>query len=556
MGRVLLFLWAIAVASGQDDLASDPQNLAMLDALQSYAESPLCLRCASSRDLTQIPGISRVTAARIRSAVDSLVDSAVSMSDLSRRACLTTDQHILISTTCTLHCTCTTWLESWIKSGRLRLRAQWREGRTPDWSSRLDLTTAAGRVGALLRATGTESVRGGWALIPLDRYMIGVGDVSLASGLGIALGGGGGFGRSPMSRLSNLSTDVRLRPYTSTWQESLKRGIAVHVSALTAELPIDVGVVWSPVSVDGTPETSLLASVRMPLWTSAVGGIHTYRDGTTTLTTADMEVQLDSWHLHSEIGVHGADRWAMLLIARREIPSGSVSAAVRWSDPDLRHPYAAAISQASILGNEAGCLVGFHYRQDRWNIEASLDVHGRPSRSYSVPMPTRGLDAITDVQIKLVRGVELDARCRYEVDDVSTSGVMTRRHRTTLRADLTAQVQRQLRLRLRSDVRRATWEHGEIHEGYLGYIEARWTFLTSSHVTARYTTYWSTSFDVAPYAMEVPVVGVFNTVVGSGIGARLLLAASWQPIPSIRCSVSTVLLQAQASATAQLDVRM
>lgn len=548
MARFLLLICAVTMAWAQDDLASDPQNVATLDALQSYAETPLCLRCASTSDLTRIPGISRATAARIRS----VVDSVVTIDELSSMACLTTDQQLLLATTCTLHCTCTTWLHS----GRLRLRGIWRGTRTPDWSARMDVATVLGRVGAVLRSTATGSITGGWAVVPLEPCVIAVGDVSMASGLGMVLGGGGGFGRSAYSRLANMNTTIQLRPYTSTWQEAMARGIALHVPSVSTALPVEVGLMYSPLGIGGTSGSVVLASARMSVSATAVGGVHLYHDHAHTMASVEGELQVDSWQLHAEAGVMDAAHYALQVVARKDLTVGALSAAVRWSDPDLRHPYAAAISQASVLGNEVGCMVGLHYRQDRWNLEASLDIHGRPSPSHAIPMPRRGVDAIVDGQVRLVRGVNLDARCRYEVDDVSTDSRMTRRHRTTIRLDLTAQVQPHVRMRVRSDVRRAAWENGEHHHGYLSYIEARWTWSAASNLTARYTTYWSTSVDVAPYAMEVPAAGIFTTVVGNGTGTRLLLAATWQPVPSVRCSLSTLLLHAELSAAAQLDIRI
>lgn len=529
-----------------DDLASDPWSIPQLEALQTYRDAPLCLHCTSATVLTSLPGVGRATASRILRAVRA---GAATMDAIALEACLSVDQRLIVEGTTTLVCTC----GSWFDGIQVRSRVRSEPAAAPDVYGRAEIHTSTLRAGLQTRSGPLGKITGGWALADIGPVSIAVGDLALRTGLGLVLGGGGAFGRGTFARAASVESTTRLRPWTSSWLDPSQRGIGVIAADTIVSLPFEVGGLWSHRMVGSRAETmvSATATMSLPLVTIGTSLQHLEYDQplastamsvvperTRTLGSIHGEHLHGRWSMHAEVAFDDQLRTAGLGVLRWTYAEGRVAAALRWSDADLRNPYAAPISSASALGNEAGVVLGLLHRADHWSIEASIDLHQRLSRSWGSPLPSRGMDLLIDAERRLGSGELAAVRFRYEADTEGWRGaedaqtVMIERRRMTARAELTAEVHRTVRLRCRADVRWLTADRLRSPElGALAYAEARVTPTDAVAVSLRHTVFRSPSIDVAPYTVEAPLQGVLQIVAGSGQGARTTLSARWSPLP-------------------------
>lgn len=575
--RLLIFLLAaMAVRAQVDDLVDDPWNVPQWDALQVYRDAPLCLHCAKPTELTVLPGIGRATAARIRRAVDAGVADHDALADT---ACLSVDQRIVLMSTTTFTCSCGTWFQS----ARTRLRSVTSPAAAPDLQSRVDITTHSGRFGGLVRSGPQGEVVGGWASLNAGPAVIHVGDLALRSGLGLVHGGGGGFGRGPLSRIRAAGSGIRMRPWTSTWQEFGQRGVGVHLHDTVAGAPYQTASYWSARTVADRSETTLALAAEAEIGTGTSVGFHLQhleydaaedsRSMTVvpqqrrTLASLSAEHVAEDWRWNTEVAIDDSARIAAGVVAEAEFGAGRVVSAVRWTHPDLRNPYAAPISSASSLGNEAGVLVGMQWRRNGWAVEGSLDLHQRLSRSYGSPLPSRGFDLLIDGERRLSRMASVAFRGRYESDadgwrrEGGSRTLMVRRDRSTLRGELQFSPRRDLRVRLRGDVRHVAWDRLATTEiGSLLYIDVRWTPTEAVTLMGRHTRFSSPGIDAAPYTLESPLTGLLRTVAGSGSGSRQFLSVRYTPLPWITCSGAVIHEQRNGvtltSGALQIDVRV
>lgn len=552
-----------------DDLADDPQGAPTLEMVQAYAETPICMRCASVRDLTQLPGISTPTASRLRATAQ----RCSTLQQLSEEACLTADQEVLIAMTCTMDCTCGSWFES----GRLRLRAVTSNQAAPSWTSRVDIATAVGRAGAVVRRSEAGDVTGLWATATLSRGSISIGDVALSSGLGLVHGAASGMGRSAAARIIDRSTLLRVRPVTSSWSEAVQRGVAVQ---LTVQ-PFEGALLWSQRHVDGRLETSSCASIQMPASAllpldlgvnvqhlayssqSASASMVRVPTRSRTLASFDATWMIQQWTVLTEVAVDDSARVAWASIVQYTDRGTTVVGAARWSHPDVRNPFGSPISPTYALGNEAGITLGLQQRRGSWRLEASMDLQQRLSKSYSTPMPARSADLMLETAIRPLRGVDISGRLRYEVDDEAwrplstSSSQMRRRHRFTFRADMGLACLPTLHVRLRADHRLAHYDESTPAEhGALLLVEVRWNVLHSMRLQMRYTAYSSPSLAVAPTAMEVPIPSLLMTVIGTGAGARWTTSIIWKPWSAVTLGVAAITHHDEVLAAVSVDVKI
>ena len=574
---IILVLTTVGVVQAQvDDLADDPWNVPQWDALQIYRDAPICLRCARPTELTSLPGINRATASRIRRAVDTGVASIEALAD---SACLSVDQRIILLSATTLACTCGTWFES----ARARMRSVSTATARPDLQTRLDITTQTGRIGGLVRAGPYGDLAGGWASIRTGTITVHLGDLAMQTGLGIVHGGGGGFGRGPLSRARTVGTDVRLRPWTSTWQEFGQRGVGIHIDDTLASTPVQAAGYWSRRRIGGREEaTSSVALTVNPLPTSTVGitlqhlaydrplrstAISVMPDEHRVLGSVLAEHHEGGWRWTAEVAIDDSLRPAAGVVSRMDLRHGRLIGAIRWSHADLRNPYAAPISSGSGLGNESGLLVGLQWRQNGWAVEGSFDIHRRHSRAYGSPLPSRGFDVLLDGERRLSSMASINVRLRHEYDvdgwrppEQSTT-IMVQRSRSTVRGEISMSPIRGLRVRARGDLRYATWDRlRQSMLGALAYIDVRWSPAEDLAILGRHTVFSSPGIDAAPYTLESPLTGYLRTIAGSGNGSRQFLSIRYSPTPWVTGSGAVIHEHrngtGHTSGALQVDVRI
>jgi hypothetical protein len=258
---------------------------------------------------------------------------------------------------------------------------------------------------------------------------------------------------------------------------------------------------------------------------------------TRNLASATAQWEWGTWKTGAEFAIDDTLRTAWLVTFSHNYQRAQLLGAARWSHVDIRNPYAAPTSSLSALGNEAGVSMGYRYREPgAWSIETTLDLHTILSRSYGRPLPSNGLDLLLDGDVLLGGGSGLVWRARYEVDeqgwrpDGSAATLSQRRHRATVRGQLTTRIARSVQVAARVDVRSVWYSLDTTREfGLLAWMDVRWTPWAAWQFYARATSFQAPSIESAAYSLETPVVGLPRTVAGSGRGTRFMAGCRFSP---------------------------
>ncbi len=542
-----------------DDVADDSYATPQFDAIERFREDPLCLPCITPTELTIIPGFGRTTVSRILKAVEAGVPTLEAIADT---ACLSIDQRVLLLLCTSLNCSCAPRLQN----VRTRIRGSVADGSMPDVTARIDVATDLGRTGAVFRRNAAGDVSGGWLLLDTPLASIALGDVSVGSGLGLVQGGGGGFGRTILGRLSAADVTPRLRPWTSTYRDGSQRGIGIILHPTLNSSSAHVLGSWSRTDVGTRTEHQANASLMATIDAVTAGltmqhlayngrtestSMQTVPQSNRTLLSAVADFSGPVRQLTAECAIDDSMRTAFTIVGSTVFHGTHLLAGVRWAHPSIRNPYASPVSSLSSLGNEAGICLGLRLRgTQHLYVEGMVDVHSILSRSYGRPLPSYGMDVVLDGLFRFNRTMELSWRLRYEADDEgwkppeSAAILLQQRHRATTRAHMVAQVAPTLRLAGRLDIRNVWYQYQAENElGVVAYTDVMWTPHHSIRFSARVTAFQAPSIESAAYTMETPLVGLPRTVAGTGNGTRLM--ATCRYTPSSWCAVSVAYTEQQ-----------
>lgn len=556
---VIVVVQASAVAQ-LDDLAGNDWALPQVDALYQFHDDPLCLKCSRASDLTAIPGIGRTTASRI---VRVMTQGCSTIDELCEKACLTAEQSILVRMCTTMDCDCAATIES----VRFRLRyltnsdapGTYAHG-TDDVLAGADIRTIYGRLGTVVRKNADGLVTGGWLQGKTDWMQITLGELGIASGLGLVHGAGGSFGGSMLSKLKSITLKPTIRPWTSTYQDAALSGLAFQLGQTDAS-PIQAVAGWSRRRSGSRLETALNAAVMIDADAFSVvlnAQDLSYDESLVTsssrlipsqgrqLFSAASQMTLGTMNVAAEIATDSKLATSALLIASHPFSNGEWFGIARWTDPDLRNPYAASMNAASALANEAGLGFAVQVRPRRGlDLEASVDLYSTLSKAYGKPLPAAGIDVIADVEYRPSNTVILRNRLRYnqEDDGWTPPGTAWRRmitnHTTTFRTDVEIKASRTCRLRWRFDGRRVWFTGGRSTEyGYLSYVDLTWQPSDVLRLWFRTTVYDAESMASTAYAFESLMPGLNAIIAGTTRGMRtsIQLRYSLTPWCTLACT--------------------
>lgn len=545
------------MAAQFDDAAESAWAVPLIDAIDVFKNSPLCLRCVKPSQLTILPGIGARTASRIVSMVRG--NPTASIEVLSDTLCLSIDQKIILSSCATLNCNCT----SFLSSAQARTRVS-NASSSPNSTSygRVDVRTSAGRIGVITQQFADAEVLGGWLTSSIGKLSLAAGDFSARAGTGLVIGSAGGFGRSPLSVAMGAEADHTLRPWTSTWQDGMHRGIALKYSDTISGKPLSIMSIYSNINVAGRAESNISASAAVVFGNVTVG-INVQRlkysasvERSSMRIVNEAQRSLGSVCIATvfgvatgviEVGTDDSLRPLATAVVRLPIPRGTLIWAARYMHPDVRNPYGTAISSLSGIGNEWGILSGVQWSErGGWRAEASVDVHGILSASYGRPLSSYGMNLTLDAERNLTKHAVFSCRVRYESDDEgyrlpnSSFTKMITMDRLTIRGEIASQLSPRLRVRGRIDLRRAWFTMYRASEtGALAFADAHISegILT---IKSRVTIFSAQSATVAPYTIEQQTDGYMRTVMGSGQGSRFYISASVSLLPSLTLSASAL----------------
>ena len=573
---VLSIAGAVDTTAQLDDLADASWAAPQIEVLQQLADEPLCLQCVTPAQLTAIPGFNRTTASRIVRAAKSYPHS---LEDIANYACLSTDQRILLLMCVSVDCSCDTSSVD----ARMRLRTKTTNAAAADEYARGNVRTPYGGCGAVVHRADNNTSVGGWLTIETEYFALNLGDVAVSSGMGLVNGTGSTFGRSVGAQLSTIEIMPRLRPWTSSYQNGLQRGVSITVPNL-AGTPFSCLASWSKRSVSNRLETAISSAFAaqypnhqivaniQSLWydtTSASTSMRIMPLTHRAMFSISTKHELSDYTITSEAALDDSINLGCAFVVERAFDKGKMLAAYRWSSPQLRNPYAAPIGSTSSLGNETGICFALQWRPTtRISLDASLDIYATLSRAFGSPLPKQGLDLTLDAESRMWRTTSIQFRLRYESGsdgwraDASAWTRMMYRERFTIRADVTIKASRQLRLRWRMDNRLACYSTRQPDAyGCLSFLDVEWKPTELWRFTLRATAFTSSSFDVAPYAFEVLMSGLSQTIVGNGSGSRLSMGVRYTPVEW--CTAGIVLWQSvklfepsQKGVGMQADIRL
>lgn len=538
---VLLICLHFCLTTGHaqiEELADRSWANADIEALERYRTDPLCLPCLTASQITTLPGFNRTSASRVVRAAQA---GLATLQHIADSACLTIDQSIILFSCTTLDCQC----EPLIESARLQQRLYAVDGSPPDMTTRIDVDGRSGGVGGVYRTNADGTLHEGWAMFTSDELNVAVGNYAIASGLGL-------MHRIPNRSLLPQHDELRLRPFTSTWTDDALTGAAAHLRMPLDSVHIELLGAWS--QRNGS-DALLNMSAHIETSRFTINTSTRLSGGQFSGASVYANINIDRWLIITEVLSDASSLAAASIQARHDLVRGQVVLGSLWSAPE--HDNAWRIYTGVQMGSSRTL-----------RIETFTEIHGRHSRSFGRPMPTRGWDIVIDAQRSITSMISVDLRLRYEIDDEGwmpdgTSTMrMFARHRTTTRSAITIAAARDVRLRARIDVRHM-WSDGERETelGLLGGADVMWTPRPNLRFTAQYVAANAPSVESAAYTVLIPVAGAMRMIAGTGEGSWLMVSGRWTVTPW--CTLAAAMIEqrsrsreARLSTYLQAEVRL
>ncbi len=513
---VVAFVGFTLVCYAQDDDLDGQWLAPTLDAMERFREDPLCLRCATASTLTQLPGISRRTAARIASACRST--SITTIEELADSVCASPEQFLMLTACATLTCSCITMIRS------VRTRTRFRSDDVSPSSARVDVSHMYGTAGATVFTRSDRTFVSGWLTASLGNVEISLGDLAFQSGTGLLLGTARTLMRRGVDVLPASTPLASARPWPSVAFDNAPRGAtALWTSSVW---PLAVGAsTW----ID---RSQSLARLRTALHL----GTHLYgvdlqatilRDGnrldngdamsltacldrTPLRITAEMRLRFDAVE-----GVHAMMGYAGLRT--------DLVAALWMYAPDVILEYGTSALGSSQPRNQRGLHIAIHHRvASRLSIAGSATITERITRTYLDPLPSAATLLRSDVEFRPTRATLLRLQLSHRRSDESVSSndgrVMAIHVSSRMRFDCETALSASTLLRTRVDVNSASAQNQPSQRGTLVAVMFRTRITAWLTASAQMVQWRSTSYDVASRVATLGVPGTFDMLVCSGTG--------------------------------------
>ncbi len=514
-----------ATCRAQDDL-DGPWLAPTLDALERFREDPVCLRCATSTSLTQIPGISRRTASRIVAACRSA--SLVSIEQLADSVCASPEQFLMLNACATLTCTCFTLIRS------LRARVRMREGNNPQYVTRVDATHAYGVAGASLQRTPDATNASAWLTATFDDVDISMGDIALLSGTGLLLGTGRTLARRGVDVLPASTPVIATRPWPSTAFDNAPRGITALWRS--AALPLSIGAAtW----IDrASSESDIHSSLHLQTHIASIdvfGSVVRRSQSARPFEAASIALShyRDNLQVSAELRGSSAMVDAAHLIAGYNADRTDVVVAAWTYSPDSESALGSSALGTTQPRNDRGLHIAAHHRFSwQLSLAASITMSERISRTYLDPLPPSTTDLRWDAEFRPTRATLLRLRLAHRRSLVSESTpdgrAMSSRIFPQLRIDCESQITRRIMLRGRLDLRGARTDADQFDVGSMLSVVCRVQLTRTLTLSAQVVQWNAPSYDVASRVSTLSVPGTFDILVCTNVGSALHMQARWE----------------------------
>lgn len=478
------------------------QDSPVWDALDRYRETPICLLNGDIEELTQLPGIGRLTASRIVSMIEQ------GLRDIHRivdTLCLSTDQRIMLLACTGFDCDPTPLVSA------AMIRSRWQEATEglPRIANRIRLSSRYADAGGVITDAPEGQDGTAWISMRIGPFEILGGDMGLFAGRGLVFGSASAARTTIRTQAFTTFDDVVIRPWTSAVAVGAIRGLAVR--------------------------THIVPTVRISSVLSAdrYGFIAQWMNDACSMGSA-----IDIQNCMTAISLFARTMASGSLTISAELArsyDGMIDAAARYDALFGRGRFVLSIHHSP--GTSTELVAGATTRiATRTSITSALRLTFVPTRRHGMPLPTRGLHLFTELGLPLGASSTLDIRGQMELEDDgilvdTTSRRLTDRHeRILLRAQVTGTITKNIRYRCRIEGLRSSWErHGMVASGVTGMIDLRYSPEPWLGLSATAWIYDSHTLDAAPYAFEVPAKGFMRTIPLLGQGTRMLMTMALHP---------------------------
>lgn len=484
-------------------IAAHGQDGPVWNALDRYREAPICLLNGDIDELTQLPGIGRMTASRIVSMIEKgLRDIHLIVDTL----CLSTDQRIMLLACTGFDCDPTPLVST------AMIRSRWQETAdegVPRIANRMRLSSRYADVGGVITDAPEGPNGTAWISTRIGPVEILGGDIGLFTGRGLVFGSASPSRTTIRTQAFTTYDDVVIRPWTSAIAEGSSRGLAIR--------------------------TSIVPAIRVSALFSAdrYGCVAQWTNGSQSIGSAiDVRGDMTAASLFTRMTLNG-NMTISSELARSY--GGTVDLAARCDALFERSRF--VLSAHHLPGTSTVLIAGTTTRiAARTSIMSALRLTFVPTRRHGMPLPTRSLQLLTEFTAPLGTTSVLDLRGQMELEDDgisvdTTSRRLTDRHeRILLRAQVTGMITKNVRYRCRIEGLRSSWQrHGMIASGATGMIDLRYSPASWLSLSATTWIYDSPSLDAAPYAFEAPAKGFMRTIPLLGQGSRMLVTMALHP---------------------------
>jgi hypothetical protein len=620
----ILLILASSHLCGQDDVRraaaleralerllerSDEEDASLLiEQLERYIETPLCLRSAALEELESIPLITPTIALTIHTAMRA--DSVPGWNGIRRLQGMDRDSYALLRACTVIDCGQTASLSDALRyRGRVqqedRPRAGFLDGRYPGGRARIQQRITAQGLGHVRTGLLQERDPGemdfadhlcGYVSVEgvgiVDQAVLG--DFTVAAGNGLVFWQSFGLSKGSDALAAGRRSSRMLSPYASATEGLFYRGAAMQLgigavslltfasrNALDATIDAETGTAGA-FGIDGlhrsTSERRRRQSVREDLYGSraqwerigrstalrlGMSGWHAhythpsdpktpfgFRGDRAWVVGGDASFTSGRMQVFGEVALCHLDRSAALLGLRAPLHA-QADALLLWRSYNERfvniHGFGFG-ERGGELQNEQGVYFGLRVRPFQGlRIDAWVDVFAFPNRTYLLHLPTSGGEMLLAAGWDISGALILNLRFTHGEKDNTVAAKdshgrdirpLAHRQSTALRAELIAEVESGVRLRLRADrcvLRYDAWKEGD--DGLLLLADCRVALTQELSLTGRIAIIESGSYDGRIYQFEHDVPGVMQNVALYGSGLRSYLVADWRPSSCLRFGV-------------------
>lgn len=376
-----------------------------------------------------------------------------------------------------------------------------------------------------------------WTLLGDTTWMVAVGDIVIQRGLGTLTSAARGMGRSRLSPISSIAR----RTASSALQSPFRAGIgglrgcgaSAHVDSI-----VRLHAAWGiDMERPGVQMAMIAADMRSSGVTASATVLASHEDSGTTLSgsvsalgmvgsigvAAELAIDPLGCVALQCLGAYASGPTSVSLVfwnahAQAELALGSLLASTRSATNSWGGDLRMRISQRGVA-----------------TVRLALSLSGTHGRTWLLPLASRTMDVIGDVEQRVTDRLHIEWRVRHRRDEDGASGDV-RRQNDRLLWQLRLRVRRivhdRLEVRCNADLRLLQRQASDVYlNGTLGWVEARWKVSPITVLRFRTSVFASDEVDVAPMMVEYAARGLQTLVSANGYGRRVGMGVEWQLTP-------------------------